>query len=95
MIREAGSEGSALVRGEPRIDQARDYRFVIEGHAFPRSIDDLRPAPELAAEYGIHHLSVQADDTGFDKVGRKRPSTPTASATRAALYPGSSWSERT
>ena len=51
---------------EPRIDQAKDYGFVIEGQAFPRSIDGLRPALELAAEYGIHHLTVQADVRPYD-----------------------------
>ena len=43
------------------IDQARDYGFVIEGNAFPKGVDDLRPALELAARHQIKHLVVQGD----------------------------------
>lgn len=43
------------------IDQARDLGFVIEGNAFPTSVEDLRPALELAAQHGIHHLSIQGN----------------------------------
>ena len=35
--------------------------MLIEGQAFPSSIDDLQPALELANKYQIHHLTVQAD----------------------------------
>lgn len=43
------------------IDEARDYGFVIEGNAFPKSVEDLRPALVLAAQYQVHHLVVQGD----------------------------------
>ncbi len=46
---------------EDWIDQARDLGFVIEGNAFPRTVEDLRPALELAARHGIHHLVIQGD----------------------------------
>lgn len=46
---------------EAWIDEARDYGFVIEGQCFPRTVDELRPALELAGRHGIHHLTVQAD----------------------------------
>lgn len=46
---------------EQWIDEAKDYGFVIEGNAFPKSIEDLRPALALAAQHQIHHLVVQGD----------------------------------
>lgn len=41
--------------------QAREYGFVIEGNAFPKTVEDLRPALELAAHHQIHHLVIQGD----------------------------------
>jgi hypothetical protein len=66
LIHEAGFAGfSAHVYPgagvEAWIDQARDYGFVIEGNAFPKGVDDLRPALELAARHQIKHLVVQGD----------------------------------
>jgi hypothetical protein len=66
MIHAAGFDGiSAHVypgAGVERwIDQARELGFVVEGNAFPTSVDDLRPALELAARHGIHHLAIQGD----------------------------------
>ncbi|MGU7772749.1 sugar phosphate isomerase/epimerase family protein [Burkholderia sp. MR1-5-21] len=66
MIRDAGFDGvSAHFHSAPDvacwIEQALDYGFVIEGAAFPQSVDDLRPALELAGRYRIHHLVVQGD----------------------------------
>jgi sugar phosphate isomerase/epimerase len=46
---------------EQWMDEARDYGFVIEGNAFPKTVEDLRPALELAAQHQIHHLVVQGD----------------------------------
>lgn len=33
----------------------------IEGQLFPKTVDDLKPALEIASEYGCHHLTIQAD----------------------------------
>lgn len=46
---------------ESWIDEARDYGFVIEGNAFPKTVDDLRPALAMAAQHQIHHMVIQAD----------------------------------
>ena len=43
------------------IDAALDHGFTIEGQCFPRTVDELKPALELASKYRIHHLTVQAD----------------------------------
>jgi hypothetical protein len=66
MIHAAGFDGiSAHVYPgagvEDWIEQARELGFVIEGNAFPRSVEDLRPALELAARHRIHHLVIQGD----------------------------------
>ncbi|WP_158815443.1 sugar phosphate isomerase/epimerase [Methylocapsa sp. S129] len=34
---------------------------VIEAQCFPRTVDDLAPALELASAAGVHHLDIQAD----------------------------------
>jgi hypothetical protein len=34
---------------------------VIEAQCFPRTVDDLAPALELATAIGVHHLDIQAD----------------------------------
>ena len=34
---------------------------VIEAQCFPATIDDLKPALELASAVGVHHLDIQAD----------------------------------
>lgn len=41
------------------IGQAHDLGMVIEGCAYPSTVEDLRPALELAARHGIHHVVVQ------------------------------------
>ncbi|MEQ8924143.1 MAG: sugar phosphate isomerase/epimerase [Roseovarius sp.] len=51
---------------EQWIGLARERGFVIEGQAFPRDVDDLRPALELAAEHEIHHLTIQLDVRPYD-----------------------------
>jgi hypothetical protein len=32
-----------------------------EGQCFPKTVDDLKPVLEIAAEFGIHHLDIQPD----------------------------------
>jgi len=32
-----------------------------EGQCFPRTVDDLQPVLEIATEFGLHHLDIQAD----------------------------------
>lgn len=66
MIDEAGFDGiSAHVyptaRVEDWIGDAKDRGMVIEGNAFPTTVEDLRPALELAARHGIHHMVIQGD----------------------------------
>ena len=66
MIRKAGFDGichhfhtEADVR--TWIDAALGHGFLIEGQVFPRTIDDLKPALELACRYPVHHLTLQPD----------------------------------
>lgn len=71
MISEAGFDGICEHFYKRRdvekwIGLARDYDFIIEGQAFPRGVEDLRPALELASEYGIHHLTIQPDVRPYD-----------------------------
>lgn len=66
MIDEAGFDGiSAHVYPAAHIEQwigdAQARGFVIEGNAFPKTVEDLRPALALAARHGIHHMVVQGD----------------------------------
>jgi hypothetical protein len=48
------------------IDQAQDMGMVIEGCAYPATVEDLRPALALAARHQIHHLVVQGDVRPYD-----------------------------
>lgn len=43
------------------IGAAQDHGFTIEGQCFPRTVEELEPALELARRHRIHHLTVQAD----------------------------------
>jgi hypothetical protein len=45
----------------PLMALLRDHGLQIEGQVFPRSIDELAPALEMAAEFGCHHLTIQPD----------------------------------
>ena len=37
------------------------YGLIIEGQAFPKTVDDLKPILDIAAEFGVHHIDLQAD----------------------------------
>ena len=39
----------------------KPQRKVIEAQWFPKCVDDLKPALELCAEIGVHHLDIQPD----------------------------------
>lgn len=71
LIREAGFDGisthfHSASEVAAWVDEAKGHGFVIEGQAFPRTVDELRPALELAAEHRIHHLAVQGDVRPYD-----------------------------
>ncbi|WP_268796451.1 sugar phosphate isomerase/epimerase family protein [Pseudomonas huanghezhanensis] len=40
---------------------AHSLGLQIEGQLFPKTIDDLKPALDIASEFGCHHLTLQAD----------------------------------
>jgi hypothetical protein len=37
------------------------HGLVAEGQCFPRTVDDLKPVLEIASEFRVHHLDIQAD----------------------------------
>lgn len=45
----------------PLMALLRRHGLGIEGQVFPRSVADLAPALEMAAEFGCHHITIQAD----------------------------------
>jgi hypothetical protein len=45
----------------PLMALVRDHNLTIEGQVFPRSIAELAPALEMAAEFGCHHITIQPD----------------------------------
>lgn len=65
-IAEAGFDGVTDHYHDPRAAAqlsrtASSLGLQIEGQLFPRTIDDLQPALEIASRYGCHHLTLQAD----------------------------------
>jgi hypothetical protein len=66
MIVEAGF-GGVSAHCANRADVARltgltkGAGLVIEGQAFPKTVDDLRVALDIAEEFGVHHLDLQPD----------------------------------
>jgi sugar phosphate isomerase/epimerase len=64
MIAEAGFDGIGallLDRAEARrlSALASAAGLAIEGQCFPKSVDDLKPILEIAAEFPVHHLNLQ------------------------------------
>jgi hypothetical protein len=45
----------------PLMALLKERNLAIEGQVFPRSIDELAPALEMAAAFGCHHITIQAD----------------------------------
>ncbi|WP_419759469.1 sugar phosphate isomerase/epimerase family protein [Acidisoma sp.] len=45
----------------PLMALLREHGLRIEGQVFPRSVDELAPALEMATEFGCHHITIQAD----------------------------------
>ncbi len=45
----------------PLMALVRDHGLTIEGQVFPRSVAELAPALEMAAEFGCHHITIQPD----------------------------------
>jgi len=39
----------------------RPLGLQAEGQCFPRTVDDLQPILEIAAEFGVHHIDLQPD----------------------------------
>lgn len=64
LIQHAGFDGAGtlwLERDAARrvAGLAQERNLVLEGLALPRQVDDLRPALEWGAEFGLHHLNFQ------------------------------------
>ncbi|MFE0753247.1 sugar phosphate isomerase/epimerase family protein [Inquilinus sp. NPDC058860] len=66
MIAEAGFDGVStpwadrdLVRRTS--DGLRSAGMVAEGVCFPKTVDDLKPVLEIAAEFPVHHINLQPD----------------------------------
>jgi hypothetical protein len=45
----------------PLMALLKERHLAIEGQVFPRSIGELAPALEMAAEFGCHHITIQPD----------------------------------
>ncbi|MBB3385070.1 MULTISPECIES: TIM barrel protein [unclassified Rhizobium] len=39
----------------------KQHGLQAEGQCFPRTVDDLKPVLEIAAEYNVHHICLQPD----------------------------------
>lgn len=64
MIAAAGFDGVAGLwtnREEARrlAQLAGERNLIVEGLVFPASVDDLKPALDWGAEFGVHHLNIQ------------------------------------
>jgi hypothetical protein len=66
MIAQAGFDGvSAGYATRNRVRQLTTllapHGLRVEAQCFPRTVDDLQPVLELAAEFGVHHIDLQPD----------------------------------
>ena len=66
MIAEAGFDGvSAHCTNRNDFRRLAELRAPLgldaEGQCFPRTVDELQPALEIATEFGLHHLDIQPD----------------------------------
>ena len=66
MIADAGFDGiSADWRDRKTVQRMAGLLepagLTAEGQCFPRTVDELKPALENAAEFGLHHLDIQPD----------------------------------
>lgn len=66
MIAEAGFDGVSA--GYASRDQVKRLTALLAQHGlqaeaqcFPRTVDELQPVLELAAEFGVHHIDLQPD----------------------------------
>lgn len=66
MIIEAGY-GGVSAHCTDRASVARLFKLidgaglVIEGQAFPKSVEELKPVLDIASEFGVHHVNLQPD----------------------------------
>ena len=66
MIANAGFDGISAIWSD-RAWVSRTYALVqehgmaAEGTCFPQTVDDLKPVLEIAGEFKLHHLNIQAD----------------------------------
>lgn len=65
LIGNAGFDGVSTFLTDPRqcrrtADLLQAAGLQAEGICFPRTVDELQPALEMAAEMGVHHLNVHA-----------------------------------
>lgn len=66
MIARAGFDGVSTGyenRADVRriVDLLAAHGMTAEGQCFPRTVDDLQPVLDIAAEFGVHHLDLQPD----------------------------------
>lgn len=66
MIAEAGFDGISMPWADRDLvrraaDGLRGTGMVAEGVCFPKTVDDLKPVLEIAAEFPVHHINLQPD----------------------------------
>ena len=66
MIVAAGYDGVSTdwrdrARSKSIAAMLKPHGMVAEGQCFPKTVDELKPVLEIAAETGLHHLDIQPD----------------------------------